>query len=232
MSATFVFLHVGPASGFPTLLVRSIRAIQPEAEIVQCTDATTLAVEGVNSVVRSVGDTSNLMIFRLQSFAALSAAKPALYLDTDMLCVSRIDPAFELGDGDVAVCHREFNCASPFNTGFAGLDLSEYSNMTLAEVYPYVACATVTRDNRFWAACLENLQTLASKFHYWYGDQEAIRNVIRTGRFNSKRLPESRFGCLPEAQPSASEAPYLMHFKGAHRKPLMLEFARKRGLAP
>ena len=230
MSATFVFLHVGPASGFPTLLVRSIRAIQSDAEIIQCTDATTPVIEGVNSAARFAGDISNLMTFRLQSFATLNHAKPALYLDTDMLCVSRIDPVSELGECDVAVCHREFNCASPFNTGFAGLDLSEYTNMTLGDVYPYVACATVTRDGTFWSECLDNLRTLAPKFHYWYGDQEAIRNVIRSGRFNSKLLPESRYGCLPEAHASA-EAPYLMHFKGAHRKPLMLEFARKRGLA-
>lgn len=232
MSATFVFLHVGPASGFPTLLVRSIRAIQPEAEIIQCTDATTSAIEGVNSVVRHAGDTSNLMTFRLQSFATLNHAKPALYLDTDMLCVSRIDPVAELGEFDVAVCRRDFNRASPFNTGFAGLDLSEYTNMTLDDVYPYVACATVARNGTFWSECLDNLRTLAPKFHYWYGDQEAIRNVIRSGRFNAKLLPESLYGCLPEAQKSDTTPPRLLHFKGAHRKPLMLEFARKLGLTP
>jgi len=125
VSAAFVFLHVGPANGFPTLLVRSIRAIQPDAEIIQCADAATPAVEGVSSVLRLDGDTSNLMTFRLASFAALNRSSPALYLDTDMLCVSRIDPEAALGECDVAVCSREFNCASSFNTGFAGLDLSE-----------------------------------------------------------------------------------------------------------
>jgi hypothetical protein len=230
VSATFVFLHVGPANGFPTLLVRSIRAIQPDAEIIQCADASTPAVEGVSSVARFAGDTANLMTFRLHSFAGLSHAKPALYLDTDMLCVSPIDPEAELGEGDVAVCSREFNVASAFNTGFAGLDLSEYNGMTLGEVYPYVACATVTRNGAFWKECLDNLRTLAPKFHYWYGDQEAIRNVISSGRFKPRLLPESLYGCLPEAPSSPTTTPRLMHFKGGHRKPLMLEFARKLGL--
>lgn len=230
MSATFVFLHVGPANGFPTLLVRSIRALQPDAKIIQCADTDTPAVEGVSSVARFAGNTQNLMTFRLQSFAGLNYPSPALYLDTDMLCVAPIDPAVELGENDVAICRREFNCASVFNTGFAGLDLSEYEGMTLSEVYPYVACATVTRNGVFWKECLENLHSLAPKFHFWYGDQEAIRNVIRSGRFKPGMLPESVFGCLPEAPASATTPPRLMHFKGGHRKPLMLEFARTLGL--
>jgi len=101
--------------------------------------------------------------------------------------------------------------------------------MTLGEVYPYVACATVARDGRFWAECLNNLRTLAPKFHYWYGDQEAIRNVIRAGQFKSTLLPESLYGCLPAASPATP--PRLMRFKGGHRKPLMLEFARKLRIA-
>jgi hypothetical protein len=230
MSAAFVFLHVGPAAELPTLLVRSIRLFHENPEIVQCSDQTTLPVPGVTELRRFQGDTSNLMTFRLEAFAGLEWHGPALYLDTDMLCVAPIDPVGELLACDVAVCRRDFDRDAPFNARFGGLDLSEYEGRTLAQVYPYIACATATRDGRFWTECLTNLRGLDPKFHKWYGDQEAIRNVVESGRYSVGFLPESVYGFLPDA-PRPTTPPRLLHFKGRQRKPFMFEVAKKLRIA-
>jgi hypothetical protein len=225
--AAFVFLHVGPDATLPTLLVRSLRALHADAEIIQCADAATRAVDGVDTLWRHDADISKLMTFRLESFAALGLRSPAVYLDTDMLCVQQLDPAGMLGQGEIAVCGREFHCNDLLNTQFRNMDLTEYTGKTLAEVYPYVACTTVSADSSFWADCRENLRSLHPKFHFWYGDQEAIRNVVSAGKYGHQLLPESVYACLPDEHARAAPMPRLFHFKGAARKPLMLEHARR-----
>jgi len=231
MSPAFVFLHVGPAVEMPTLLVRSLRLFHPDAQVIQCTDLATPEISGVSAVNRVRGDTTHLMTYRLLSFARLQREEPALYMDTDMLCVAPIDPPNVLGGCDVAVCNREFSCGALINTRFNGLDLGEYEGRTLGQVYPYVACATITRSAGFWEDCLANLQTLHRKFHTWYGDQEAIRNVLAWGKYKVGLLPESVYGLLPDAHAPKSVSPRLLHFKGPHRKPLMLEFAKQLRIA-
>ncbi len=107
------------------------------------------------------------------------------------------------------------------NTSFKGMDLAEYEGKTLGEVYPIIACFTVTRSPRFWQECLANLMQLDGKFHYWYGDQEAMRNVVRTDRFKVRYLPESKVACLPEYADPAN-LPLGLHFKGPARKEWMI----------
>lgn len=231
MTAAFVFLHVGADVGAPTLLVQSIRALHADAEVIQCSDRLSPEIEGVDTVRRFDGDTTNLMTFRLQCFAGLERHLPALYVDTDMLCARPLNPAAILGSHDVGVCKREFDGGDLLNTRFKGMDLCEYEGKTLGDVYPYIACATVTAGSAFWRECMANLTGLHPKFHFWYGDQEAIRNVVNGGRFNTIALPESVYGCLPERQGSGPKAPRLLHFKGAARKPMMFDYARRLRIA-
>lgn len=232
MSApTFVFLHVGVETLLPQLLTASIKRLQPEACIIQCADEGTAEVEGVTRVHRAQGDVTRLMTFRLRAFSTLQLDGPAIYLDTDMLCVQPVDPAQALGIHDVAVCRREFDRALLFNTGFRGMDLRQYQGCTLDDVYPYLACATVTRDAEFWASCLRELEQMPEQFHRWYGDQEAIRAVVRKATYRVCHLPESRFARLPDRLVTAGAEPLLLHFKGAARKALMLSCARQLQIA-
>lgn len=231
MTPAFVFFHVGADIGVPTLLVQSIRAMHSQSEVIQCSDAGSPAVAGVDAVRRFEGDSANLMTFRLACFAALERCEPAIYLDTDMLCVRPVNPAMILGDHDVGVCKREFDRLGLFNPEFKGLDLSEYRGRAMIEVYPYVACATITASSAFWADCFANLITLPPKFHCWYGDQEAIRNVVNAGKYKVTLLPETVYGCLPESQGSGPRAPRLLHFKGEGRKAMMFDYVRRLRIA-
>jgi len=220
---TFVFLHVG-VDPLVELLVRSIHKTNPDARVIQCADPLTGPVAGATEVYRHDGDTSNLMTFRLEAVSGLGLQEPAIYLDTDMLVLSELTSEEILADADVACCERSFGRDSALNTSFRGMDLSEYAGKTLGEVYPILAAFTVTRTFNFWAACFERLLTLDHKFHYWYGDQEAMRDVSRLNRFNLRLIPESVFACLPEFAQGTS--PKLLHFKGAQRKEWMAQVWR------
>lgn len=219
MPPRFVFLHVGKDPN-TELMVSSILLTNPDAQIIQCSDGQTEGIRGVSQVFRLGSDVSNLMTYRLESFAKLNLQSPAIYLDTDMLILRAIDVIDFLGDSDAVCCKRTFGLDTVMNTTFKGMDLSEYADKTLGETYPIVACFTITRGSGFWEECLQNLLTLDKKFHYWYGDQEAMRNIAQTKEPRMRYLPESLVACLPEFAHENNSA-VALHFKGPHRKAWM-----------
>ncbi|MBC8337673.1 MAG: hypothetical protein H8E39_03185 [Alphaproteobacteria bacterium] len=234
--ATFVFLHVGDDTDLPEILSRSIRAQNPNARIIQCTDSETPDVKGADEVSRHDGNPEMMMTFRLQAFSRLRLREPALYLDTDMICVAPIDPMDIIDGRDAAVCERSYERDELFRTDHPhpgltkrGWTFSEYAGKKLFETFPYVACATITRDHGFWDDCLGILGGLDEKYHVWYGDQEAIRRVVESTSRQIGTIPEDRFGHLPGSPDPVSGAPVLLHFKGQERKQMMIELGRENG---
>jgi hypothetical protein len=223
---TIAFMHTGDQIQLPTLMVRSFRRHNPDFRIVQVADPHSPAIAGVDEVARRAMTDRNIMLFRMRCFAALAVEGPTWFLDTDMLCNRPL--RLEEPDTGVAVCLREFGKDAIFNHRFGGMDMDEYAGRTLGSIYPYVGCATYLNGSDFWADCLRDMEGLDPKFFNWYGDQEAIRNVVESGRRVVGRLRESLYACLPEhAAPSAD--PYIFHYKG-QRKPLMLQRAAADGL--
>ena len=225
----FVFLHVGTDTR-PELLVRSIRRILPSAEIIQCTNLPEYRVPGIDQLFLEDGDTSNLMTYRLQVFSNLGLNSPAIYLDTDILITRKPNIEALLGDKEIAVCRRSFSNEALINTRFRGMDLSEYKGKTLGQVYPYLASFNITKTHRFWDDCKDHLSKIDKKFHYWYGDQEAMREVIKTKNYSFSEMEESDVSCLPEFLKSQKN-PLAIHFKGESRKNLMHNFSAYLGLS-
>ncbi len=219
MTKTFVFMHVSREAHdpLPSMLSVSIRRSCPDARIIQCSDQLTEKTNEADEVFRIDDDPSLLMSFRLSAFSKLGLDEAAIYLDTDMLVLFDIDPNKLIGDHDICVCRRSQDRDLPFNPNFKDMNLSQYEGLTTDEVYPYVACFTITKNFQFWRACYEQLKTLDSRFERWYGDQEAIKKILLTNAFSFQELSESVFGCLPEYF-DANNPAKVVHFKGPHRK--------------
>lgn len=225
--STVVFMHIGDDVVLPTIMVRSVRRQNPDVKIVQVADPRAPEIAGVDQVARQPMTDSNIMLFRMRCFAALRTAGPTWYLDTDMICNRPL--TYEGLEGPTtAVCLREFDCNTIFNHNFNGMNLTEYAGRTLGSLYPYIGCATLLNDSRFWIDCLANMEALEPKFFNWYGDQEAIRNIAHSGRYEIGHLRESIYACLPERE-SPEVPPIISHYKGV-RKQLMLERAQREGL--
>jgi len=224
--ATVVFMHVGPDVGPPEILVRSVRRHNPEMRIIQVTDQQSVEVAGVDEVVRTPRRHNNPMLFRMECFAALPVLDETWFLDTDMI-VRR--PLEFIGEPTpVAVCRRDFGRDDLINPNFRGMDFREMTGQTFGQRYPYLGCATRLETQQFWIDALADMLALPPKFHNWYGDQDAIRNVVDSGRYPVGFLPERDYACLPEYEhPQAP--PLISHYKG-QRKPLMLKQAAADGL--
>ena len=218
----FVFFHVGDITQ-PQLLTLSIKKFNPESKIYFITDLSTKDIEGVTKTVRLDLDSENLMISRLEGFSKLELNKPAVYIDTDVLVVRPI-PISLFEEKDIILCNRSFSSDALINTSFRGMDLSEFAGRTFGEVYPFLACFTYSKNYKFWSECYKTLLNLDQKFHFWYGDQEALRIVYASKIFNIGLLDEKIICTLPEYS-KPGDGSYSVHFKGSKRKSLMLQAA-------
>ena len=132
-----------------------------------------------------------------------------------MIFVDQVNVRELLGEEEIVMCRREFARDATFNVDQRGMRFDEYEGKTLDELYPYVGCATATRDGRVWQKLYAMLDGMDEKFRKWYGDQEALReyaklNLVRT-------MPESVVGCLPEHKHDGAK---IIHYKGPSRKQL------------
>ena len=222
----FVFFHIGDDISIPRMLVQTIRITNYNAQIIQCSDKFSPPIPGVDILHRDNLDPSYLMLSRLRAFCSLGLSGPAVYVDTDMLVMRPIDILDILKDKRASFCTRSFNLEGKFVGQQRGLDFSEYGGNDLGEVFPYVACTTVTRDFTVWCELIEILRGLSDKFSIWYGDQEAMKLWANLNYTELKTHPEYELGCLPEEKEYLSGAK-ILHFKGAQRKPYMLKYFQK-----
>ena len=220
----FVFFHIGDTF-HPTLLTKSIKKFNPDSKIFYITDKKNKNIEGVTNTIRIDCNSDDLMTSRLLGFSELKLNTPAIYIDSDVLITKNI-PNELFNQNEVYLCKRSFMIDSIINTSFKNMDLSEYKNKTLGEVYPFIACFTYATNYKFWEECYNILINLNKKFHYWYGDQEALRIINDQKKFNIGYLNENLICSTPEMLNDTSKV-YSIHFKGPDRKKLMSTFAEK-----
>jgi hypothetical protein len=213
----FVFMRVNETV-LDSIFVKSLRRHHPDATIIQVSDEKTAEVPGVTEVVRVRNSFPNrLMLFRLRLFLELQIEKPALYLDADMICINQVDIEEELKDADVALCQRMFGCEELVS----GALHKGYEGTPIGSAWPYLACATMTRDSKFWEDAFDAALDLTGCDKV--DDQEAIKQVA--GRYKTRILPENIYAHPPELRGDPMRTKFL-HFKGKRRKMAMLECAR------
>ena len=221
MKLNFCFTHVGNDLTYAGMLVESIQMFHPDAEIIQLTDEKTPMVKGANKIFRFDFDASKLMSFRLKANAATAIEGVTVYLDTDMLLI-RTFPFHLFEKDSVYLLERSFNrnvLVPKYGKGNGfEIDLAEHQGKTVFQMHPYIACFQVMHSNVFWKECEKALDTLNEKYHFWYGDQEIIRDVSMSERFKEHlfKVSEAQFACLPEFH-KPDQPIVLLHFKGKRK---------------
>lgn len=211
---TFVFFHVGDDISYPQKMVKSLLRHNPNANVIMCTDKATPDVMGITERQEFELNRDEMMTSRMKAFAELRLGEPALYVDTDMIFIDEVNVRELLGDDDIVMCRRDFQRESTFNVEQRGMRFDEHKDKTMDEVYPYIGCATATRDGDVWKRLYGMLDGMDKKYRRWYGDQEALREYAKLHPVGT--MPESVVGCLPEHR---HEGAKILHYKGPDRKP-------------
>ncbi len=215
---TFAFFHVGQDISQPQKMVKSLLRHNPEAFIVMFTDKSTPDVMGVSKRVESEVNRDELCYHRIRAYSEYAFNGRVMYLDTDMIVQNKIMVKDLLQGKDAAFCRRSFGREAGFNIEQRGLKFPEYAGKTMDEVYPYVACAVVTKNNGVWKSLLNIYYSLDPKFRKWYGDQEALRIYAERYPERVNHIDEAVYGCLPEFK---SDNAKILHYKGDARKKLL-----------
>ena len=212
---TFVFFRTGTEDQlwYARKFVKSLRYHNPDARIIMCTDSKTPAIHGTERFELDL-DLEDYMEYRLRIYSELGLTYPAMYLDDDMIVCDEMDPEFLLGDRQALFCERFFDKDLIMNTRIKGLNFQEHEGKSLYQAFPYLACATVTKDHRIWSELLQILDHIDPKYRVWYGDQEAMKIWAKMNEVGT--LSEAEYACLPEYL--SGRNPKIIHYKGKRKE--------------
>jgi hypothetical protein len=207
-------MHIGDDISAPQKMVKSLLRYNPDANVIMLTNKDTPDVMGVTERCEYDLNREELMTSRIKAFALRNLDEPALYIDTDMIFVDRVVVGDILGDSEIVMCRREFQREAIFNVEQRGIRFDEYEGKTIDEVYPFIACATATKNGAPWQIMLGMFDKIDPKYRKWYGDQEVLKLYAES---EANTMPESVYGCLPEFNVGEAK---IMHYKGPTRKQL------------
>lgn len=205
-SVVIGFLYVGRVSNIPQIMVASVRAAMPHANIVQMTDLDTEKIVGVDDVIRKRWDQKFLMPYRLMHLKEFPPAN-AIFLDADVVVQKDLRCLFQ-DEFDIGLTYRDETDPSlrkspeayrmmPFN---AGVMLSRASGMDFwAEAYN--VCLAMPEDRRLW-----------------FGDQLAIKEVAARSTLKVNQYPCAIYNYSPSRWDEDLRDKFVIHYKGKNRK--------------
>lgn len=186
-------------------LVRSVRRVMPDVEIVHFTDETSPGIYGADEVRRR--PKARMAVLRMEHEAACEG--DWLFLDTDVLIQHDVSRVFD-ASFDVAIAARPAgSLEGPGEHNFG---------------------VVFSRCPAFWRAILDRLRILPDEQQTWMGDQIAGCDVIRSKAFNVHILPPA-YNYAPETPEDTPEDVTILHYKGP-RKRWLLERLRREALCP
>jgi hypothetical protein len=161
------------------------------------TDYRTKRLNGVDEVIRRSYN-GHIMHFFIDCFASIGDREFIAIADDVMLCDSPAD-ALE-GDYDVVICK--------YDDPISKTRHKRYTNGFV-----------VVRNMDFYPDCLSEYNRIAkndSSLLDWWGDLDCMENVIDSGKYRVKFLPESKY-CVITRKEEGSHA-VLRHYYGNLRK--------------
>jgi hypothetical protein len=205
-------------------LVCSCKRVMPDVPVVQFSDETTEPIAGVDEVMRRPFRSGSLAILRFTHQATVTGNW--LFLDTDIIIQKDVQKVFR-GKFHLAVTTRNwkhlkkadgFSERMPFNTG-----------------------VIFSRSSKFWVEAVRTLEASETDDQDFMGHQQVICDLVASGRYDVAYLKGNKYNCPPFVEggkeggdPDLSDVyvrnAYIVHYKGAERKRLMLERIRAEAL--
>lgn len=205
------FLHA-------SALVAELRHVMPDVPIVQLTNMSTDRIPGTSHAVR-LNVRGPILGQRLQHYAALPEGD-WLLLDTDISARADVQNVFFGASWDVALCDRHWP-ETP-------------QGEAIMHTMPFNSGVVFSRSQGFWHEVAGAYAALPREDREsWTGEQRAIYDVVRSGRFRVKILPGQTYNYPPIAGSPLPPDVAFVHYKGP-RKTLLtpLAYATLAGTAP
>ena len=204
-------------------LVKSIKKTNANCRIIQISKKEDQNISDVDEKLIYDFKLATFMVNRLESqIVVLEKFGPTIFLDTDMLVNKDLGEIFDtLLNHDLVFTQRKnnFYLNDIFNNNEHGISIKfpEFTNKTSDEVMPFnggfLGANNVTSLNKLLKIYLE----LPKKFHYWFGDQIALKKIYDTEEFKISVLG-SNYNYNVKDISNYDKKVCVYHFKGRFKK--------------
>lgn len=196
-----------------TALIESVHRVMPGVPVVQFTDEETPAVPGVDTVARLPA--APMAVLRMRHHGQVKGEW--LFVDSDVVVQRDVRGVFD-APFDIAVTTRNWAHLRPA-AGFT-------------ERMPFNVGVVFSRSRQFWRDVTNRLLRASRSQQQWMGDQQAICDLIPTGRYRVAYLKGSRYNFPPalESDPETDLMQHkaaILHYKGPQRKALLVARVRE-----
>ena len=180
-----------------TTLVREVRSVMP-CRVVQLTDDTTPAVEGVDAVLRRPA--GKMLERRLEHYASMT--EPTLFVDTDVSIRKDVSAVFT-GPAEVILTDRSW----------PHLPQDEHTLQTM----PFNTGVAWSQTPSFWADVLAVWRSYSTAEQDWMSEQRAVYAVVKTGRYRVQILPGQTYNYPPASAEDPCTDAAICHYKGPRK---------------
>ena len=212
------FVSIGDEShNCADLLVKSIKKTNSNCRIIQISNKEDRNISDIDEKIIFDFKSATFMFNRLESqIAVLEKFGPTIFLDNDMLVNKDLGAIFDrLLNNDIVFTQRKSNFY--INDTFQNIKFPEFTNKTINEVMPYnagfIGVSNISISKKLLQLCLE----LPARFHYWYGDQVALKKIYDTKEFKISLL-DSNYNYNVKDISDYDKNICIYHFKGRFKK--------------
>jgi len=205
------------------LFIKSIKRYHIDSTIIHCTDLFTETFKDVDIIHRENFNLNHLMLGRVKCFASFPINNSSIYLDPDMLVMKTIPIKLFEEKAEVFLLKRSFDLSDIMPTTFRELEYPDHKNKSLENVYPFIGCFVILKNQNFWIDCLKYYERLDENYKNWFGDQEIFKKLVEENNYKFAFLDEKSFACPPQHL-SGKDRPFIVHFKGKYNKELIKDY--------
>ena len=212
------FVSIGDEShNCADLLVKSIKKTNSNCRIIQISNKEDRNISDIDEKIIFDFKSATFMFNRLESqIAVLEKFGPTIFLDTDMLVNKDLSAIFDrLLNNDIVFTQRKNNFY--INDTFQNIKFPEFTNKTVNEVMPFNGGFLGVSNIAVQKKLLQIYLELPSKFHYWYGDQVALKKIYDTKEFKISLL-DSNYNYNVKDISNYDKKICVYHFKGRFKK--------------
>ena len=172
-----VFYWVGKELKIPSLLVSSARMVYGKnINIIQLSDYNTGMVSGVDKIIRGE-NSGHILLDRVKLYCEIETEKKTtIFLDADSLLIQKLK-LNEFSKG-YHLLKRESGGSSLINHQWPEY-YPEFIGKTFEEVMPFlIGVVIICHQKNFFTKLYKEFYKLHKRFHRWYGDQIALKNLF------------------------------------------------------
>ena len=206
------------------LLVKSIKKNNSDCQIIQISIKNDRDVIGVDEKLIFDFKPATFMLNRLESqIEVLDKFGPTIFLDSDMLVSKNLNKVFNLlKENDLIFTERKKNVLLQETYYYHGdrsnpIKFPEFTNKTINEVMPYNGGFIGAGNISALKKLLQTYSELPSKFHWWFGDQIALKKIYDAKKFKISVLG-SKYNYDVKDIFNYDKNICVYHFKGSFKK--------------